>query len=242
MCGGPSDYNSVLRDPDHAITGNNIQFYGTYAPDNDAIAWHRCPTSRASSRANVQVRWQGQRERAWPPGVLNYYTEERVPVLTALVKNFVTFNHWHSDVPGVSFPTRGLASGLIQLTLHSLVAHQPQPRALTSGTSGATAPTTPPSPAQPALPQRSIFQQPTETNHSWINYVDPAGRHGPRMPQFVSSPRSPLSFHPETPTYQVQLDLSPKEQRQDPPIANFYTDAAAASFRSCRTSTRRAAA
>ena len=36
--------------------------------------------------------------------VMNYYTEDQVPVLTELVQNFVTFNHWHSGVPGVSPP------------------------------------------------------------------------------------------------------------------------------------------
>jgi phospholipase C len=36
--------------------------------------------------------------------VMHYYTEEQVPVLTSLVKNYLTFNHWHSDIPGVRIP------------------------------------------------------------------------------------------------------------------------------------------
>lgn len=34
--------------------------------------------------------------------VMNYYTEQQVPVMTSFVHNFLTFNHWHSDVAGVS--------------------------------------------------------------------------------------------------------------------------------------------
>ncbi|KXT12288.1 hypothetical protein AC579_5656 [Pseudocercospora musae] len=36
--------------------------------------------------------------------VVNYYTEDQVAVLTALTQNFVTFNHWHSDLPGPTNP------------------------------------------------------------------------------------------------------------------------------------------
>ena len=34
--------------------------------------------------------------------VINYYIEDEVPVMTTLVQNYLTFNHWHSDHPGVS--------------------------------------------------------------------------------------------------------------------------------------------
>ncbi|KAJ5232647.1 hypothetical protein N7468_005603 [Penicillium chermesinum] len=32
------DFDSVLHDPDHSVTGNNFEFYGTYTPDNQAIS------------------------------------------------------------------------------------------------------------------------------------------------------------------------------------------------------------
>ncbi|GAB1316936.1 hypothetical protein MFIFM68171_07146 [Madurella fahalii] len=88
---------------------------------------------------------------------MNYYTEAQVPVLMDLVKNFVTFNHWYSDFPGPTNPNRA---------------------ALTSGTSnghgsnGATF-------SSHGLPQRSIFQQLSETGHTWINYYDTVGGTGP---------------------------------------------------------------
>ncbi|RJE17013.1 hypothetical protein PHISCL_10650, partial [Aspergillus sclerotialis] len=51
-----------------------------------------------------------EQRRSYPEGtdatlakqVLHYYTPKQVPVMTTLVENFVTFNNWHSDVPGVS--------------------------------------------------------------------------------------------------------------------------------------------
>lgn len=34
----PKDFDSVKHDPDHSVTGNNFQFYGTFTPDNQAVA------------------------------------------------------------------------------------------------------------------------------------------------------------------------------------------------------------
>jgi phospholipase C len=37
-CSAARDYDSVSDDPDHMVTGNNVEFYGTFTPDNAAIA------------------------------------------------------------------------------------------------------------------------------------------------------------------------------------------------------------
>jgi phospholipase C len=58
------------------------------------------------------------------------------------------------------------------------------------------------------MPQRSLFQQLTETGHSWINYVDPKGGTGPDA-----------GFYNWTYTN--------NKTSQIVPLANFYTDAAA---------------
>lgn len=31
------DYDSVLHDPDHAVMGNNFEFYGTFAPGSEGL-------------------------------------------------------------------------------------------------------------------------------------------------------------------------------------------------------------
>lgn len=123
-CSAAKDYDSVLDDPDHTISGNNIEFYGTFLPDNEDIAQGKLTPSLKG--------FVHEQRRSYPKGtdsklateVLNYYTEEEVPVLTSLVQNFVTFNHWHSDVPGVSIPSRWLYK-----TLANVLCSPPTPTA-----------------------------------------------------------------------------------------------------------------
>ncbi|KAM7214985.1 Phosphoesterase [Rhypophila decipiens] len=186
-CTAASDYNSVLNDPDHAVYGNNLEFYGTFTPNNAAIA---NGTLVATQKGFVQEQlrlYSGTVNRTvLATQVMNYYTEAQVPVLTALVKNFVTFNHWHSDVPGPTNPNRAA------LTSGTSYGHGSNDAAF--GSYG--------------LPQRSIFQQLTETGHSWRNYVDPKGGTGPDA-----------GFYNWTKTSGNTGLIKP--------LANFYTDAAA---------------
>ncbi|KAG6826866.1 hypothetical protein H0H92_014104 [Tricholoma furcatifolium] len=151
VCSAPADYDSILDDPDHAVYGNNIEFYGTFVPDNDAIA-----SGQASSTSRF-VYDSKANKTTLAAQVMNYYTEEQVPVLTELVQNFVTFNHWHSDIAGPTGPNRA---------------------AVCSGTSYGHG-TNDDGFSDHVFPQMSIFQQLTETGHSWINYYDPAGGTGP---------------------------------------------------------------
>lgn len=58
------------------------------------------------------------------------------------------------------------------------------------------------------FPQRSIFQQLTETGHSWINYVDPDGGTGPDAGFF-------------------NWTYATKNEDKIVPLAQFYDDAAA---------------
>lgn len=97
-CSQASDYNSVIDDPDHAIYGNNIEFFGTFRPDNSLVI------PKMNGFVQEQIRSYGAKENTTflAQQVMNYYTEQQVSVLTALTNNFVVFNHWHSDIPGVS--------------------------------------------------------------------------------------------------------------------------------------------
>jgi phospholipase C len=103
VCSAANDFDSITNDPDHAVYGNNMQFYGTFNPDNDAIASGALkPSMKGFVQEQLRLYSSKVNQSVLAEQVLNYYTEEQVPVLTALVKNFVTFNHWHSAVPGVS--------------------------------------------------------------------------------------------------------------------------------------------
>ncbi len=102
-CSAAKDYDSVTDDPDHAVTGNNIEFYSTFAPDNAAISSGQLtPNMQGFMAEQMRIYGTKANRTVLSEQVMNYYTEDQVPVLTELVQNFVTFNHWHSGVPGVS--------------------------------------------------------------------------------------------------------------------------------------------
>jgi phospholipase C len=102
-CSAAKDFDSITNDPDHAIYGNNIEFYGSFNPDNAQIAEGKL-VPHNQGFVHEQVRKYGAKvnKTILAAQVMNYYTEEQVPVLTSLVQNYLTFNHWHSDIPGVS--------------------------------------------------------------------------------------------------------------------------------------------
>jgi phospholipase C len=103
VCSSAKDFDSILDDPDHSVTGNNIEFYGTFTPSNAHIAQGKLTPSQQGF-VHEQLRRYGDdvNKTELAKQVLNYYTEDEVPVLTSLVQNYLTFNHWHSDHPGVS--------------------------------------------------------------------------------------------------------------------------------------------
>ncbi|KAL3433886.1 phosphoesterase [Aspergillus tetrazonus] len=186
-CTAPKSFDSVINDPDHAIYGNNIQFYGEFVPDNAAIASGELKaTNKGFAHEQMRLYEDVANKTDLVTEVMHYYTEEQVPVLTALVKNYLTFNHWHSDIPGNTNPNR---AALVSGTSHG---HGLNDDGFTNH----------------ELPNRSIFQQLTETGHSWLNYVDPDGGTGPDA-----------GFYDWT--YATGND------DKIVPLAQFYTDAAA---------------
>lgn len=103
VCTAANDFDSITNDPDHAVYGNNLEFYGTFTPDNDAIASGRLKaTQQGFVQEQLRLYSSKVNKTTLAQQVMNYYTEDQVPVLTALVQNFVTFNNWHSAIPGVS--------------------------------------------------------------------------------------------------------------------------------------------
>ncbi|EKV16323.1 Phospholipase C PLC-B [Penicillium digitatum] len=163
-CTAPRDYNSVTSDPSHAVTGNTMEFYGEWTPDNTLIAEGKLvPNNNGFIHEQIHNYGSSVNQSVLATEVMNYYTEDQVPVLTALVNHFVTFNHWHSDLAGPTDPNR--------------------------------------------VALRSIFQQLGETNHTWLNYWDPAGGTGPESHWFEWTKTS-------------------GNTEKVVPITNFYADAA----------------
>lgn len=103
VCSAAKDYDSVHDDPDHAVYGNNFEFYGTFLPDEASIQSSKLtPSQSGFVQEQIRLYSSDANRSELATQVMNYYTEDQVPVLTTLVQNFLTFNHWHSDVPGVS--------------------------------------------------------------------------------------------------------------------------------------------
>jgi phospholipase C len=103
VCSSAKDFDSILNDPDHSVTGNNIEFFGTFAPNNAHIAQGTLsPTQQGFVHEQLSRYGNNVDKASLAKQVINYYTEDEVPVFTSLVQNYLTFNHWHSDHPGVS--------------------------------------------------------------------------------------------------------------------------------------------
>lgn len=98
------DFDSVLHDPDHSVTGNNFEFYGTYTPDNQAIANGTLKPNLGGFVNRQLDQYPGLSPKRATQEVMGYYSEDEVPTLVDLVDEFTTFNYWHSCVPGVSIP------------------------------------------------------------------------------------------------------------------------------------------
>ncbi|KFY43065.1 hypothetical protein V494_02117 [Pseudogymnoascus sp. VKM F-4513 (FW-928)] len=155
-CSEPNDYDSILNDPDHGVPGNNIEFYGTFLPDNALIQSGKL-TPKMNGFVHEQLRLYAakQDKEVLANQVMNYYTEEQVPVLTSFTKEFVTFNNWHSGHPGPTNPNRAyIVSG-------TSAGHGTNDAAFGNG----------------ELTQKSIFEQLSSQNITWKNYASNAG-HG----------------------------------------------------------------
>ncbi|KAJ6011112.1 Phosphoesterase [Penicillium sp. IBT 35674x] len=162
-CTEARDYNSVTDDPSHAVTGNTMEFYSNWSPDNKLIAEGKLlPNNNGFIHEQIHNYGDDANKTVLAKQVMNYYTEAEVPVLTSLVENFLTFNHWHSDIAGPTDPNR-----------FALVAGTSAGHGSNDDSFGTY-----------AFTQRSIFQQLGETNHTWLNYWDTAGGTGPEAQWF----------------------------------------------------------
>ena len=122
---------------------------------------------------------------------INYYTADQVRVFGTMAENFVLFDRWFAAVPGPTNPNRAyLTSG----TSHG---HGKNDVAFTVY----------------GLPQRSIFQQLSENNITWINYQNSTTGPG-------------LGFNPDAAFYNWTLTSGASETNIKP-LDQFYADAKA---------------
>jgi len=93
-CSAASDYDSVINDPDHAVYGNNLEFYGTFTQTTPPSAGGALvPNQKGFVHEQLRLYNTKANQSVLATQVMNYYTEKQVPVLTSLVQNFMTFNH-----------------------------------------------------------------------------------------------------------------------------------------------------
>ncbi|KAJ5218205.1 uncharacterized protein N7498_000304 [Penicillium cinerascens] len=100
------DFDSVLHDPDHSVTGNNFEFYGTYNPDNKAISNGSLKPDLKGFVEHQMASYPSISAKLATEEVMGYYSESEIPTLVDLVDEFTTFNYWHSCIPGPTNPNR----------------------------------------------------------------------------------------------------------------------------------------
>ncbi|KAK9240058.1 phosphoesterase [Lipomyces kononenkoae] len=147
VCARPIAENIAPNDPNHGISGVNMQLLSTYHPNETLVdsgieyeTMKGFVTEQSSTYKTVNLTQAAE--------VINYYAQDHVRVFAAMAENFVLFDRWFAAVPGPTNPNRAyLTSG----TSHG---HGRNDAAFNVA----------------ALPQRSIFQQLSENGIEWINY------------------------------------------------------------------------
>jgi len=143
ICAANTALNVAPDDPNHSMSGGNMQVYGTFHPDNTTPAlMDGFVTEQRIAHKNEDLKATAE--------VINYYTPEHIPVFNSMAENFVLFDRWFAAVPGPTNPNRAY---------------------LTSGTSAGHGKNDASFNVH-AQTQRSIFQQLSENNITWTNYYN----------------------------------------------------------------------
>ncbi|KAJ5594626.1 uncharacterized protein N7459_000834 [Penicillium hispanicum] len=142
VCGAGIAKNVASDDPDHSITGGNLQVYGSYHPGRNANASMNGFVTEQTSKYSLEGNTMEAAE------VINYYTPDLVPVTNAMAENYVLFDRWFASIPGPTDPNRAyLTSGTSQ-------GHGTNDKAFYNS----------------ELTQKSIFELLSDHGISWINY------------------------------------------------------------------------
>ncbi|KAF3759905.1 phosphoesterase [Cryphonectria parasitica EP155] len=149
ICAGPLAADVASDDPNHSISGVNMQLFSTFHPNETAVAqaadWEYETMRGFVTEQSITFDTLNKTRAA---EAINYYTPEHIPVFNAIAENFVLFDRWFCSVPGPTNPNRAY---------------------ITSGTSHGHGENDDAFDVY-GLPQKSIFQALSENNITWTNY------------------------------------------------------------------------
>src|SRR5262245_58199782 len=95
-----AEYQGQLDpDPDHQFAGVNLQLYG------NAEITSGVPTMQGFIKSYFQQR----RDVNHSHKIMYYFKPEKVPIITALARNYAVFNGWFSSIPGPTLCNRAFA-------------------------------------------------------------------------------------------------------------------------------------
>jgi phospholipase C len=96
-------YQSQLDpDPDHHFPAADLQIFGGVTTAQD-------PNRQATMQGFVKSYFNQQHNLAHSHLILNYFTPDKLPVLTTLATQFAVFNRWFSSIPGPTLCNRAFA-------------------------------------------------------------------------------------------------------------------------------------
>lgn len=98
-----AEYQSQLDpDPDHHFPAVDLQIFGGVTTAQD-------PNRAATMQGFVKSYFNQQHNLNHSHLIMNYFTPDKLPVLTTLAKNFAVFNRWFSSIPGPTLCNRAFA-------------------------------------------------------------------------------------------------------------------------------------
>ncbi|KAF4629043.1 hypothetical protein G7Y89_g9104 [Cudoniella acicularis] len=190
VCAGPRANDVAPDDPNHSITGVNMQLFSTWHPEEVTVdKYHEAENMRGFVTEQSVTFSTLNKTRA--AEAINYYTPDQVRVFNSIAENFVLFDRWFAAVPGPTNPNRAY------ITSGTSAGHGENDNAFNVY----------------GMPQKSIFQQLSENNITWINYQNSTTGPG-------------LGFNPDAAFYEW-TGASGKNVTNIKPLTQFYADAAA---------------
>ncbi|KAF8802573.1 PLC-A group protein Nfis1 [Phlegmacium glaucopus] len=185
VCATATAGNLSPDDPNHSVSGVTFQIFSTFHP-NEAL-----PAAEVFADETMLGFLQEQAASFHTTNLTRasesilYISEKLIPVYKKLAEDFVLFDRWFADVPGPTNPNRAY------LTSGASNGHGKNDNSFNIF----------------GLPQRSIFQQLSENNVTWINYFN-------------------SSFNPDAEFYSWTQSEG-KVATNVKPIAQFFSDAKA---------------
>jgi phospholipase C len=98
-----AEYQSQLDpDPDHHFPAVDLQIFGGVTTAQD-------PNRAPNMQGFVKSYFNQQHDIAHSHEILNYFTPDKLPVLTGLATEFAVFNRWFASIPGPTLCNRAFA-------------------------------------------------------------------------------------------------------------------------------------